>query len=124
MTIILKPLFTPYTNQEYFSILSVIMISGAFSFLMMFPLTRWTIRLITRVDYHVLLWGALGLCCLIVGGLCGWMGLFLMIVSTGIGLIPAFYHSRKSNCMAVLLVWMVLSMSGHGPAILRFFRLD
>ncbi|HOE28263.1 MAG: tripartite tricarboxylate transporter permease [Candidatus Aureabacteria bacterium] len=124
MTIILKPLFTPYTNQEYFSILSVIMISGALSFLMMFPLTRWTIRLITRVDYHVLLWGALGLCCLIVGGLCGWMGLFLMIVSTGIGLIPAFYHSRKSNCMAVLLVWMVLSMSGHGPAILRFFRLD
>ncbi len=51
----------------------MIMISGALSFLMMFPLTRWTIRLITRVDYHVLLWGALGLCCLIVGGsAAGW----------------------------------------------------
>jgi putative membrane protein len=124
MTIILKPLFTPYTNQEYFMILSVIMISGALSFLMMFPLTRWTILLITHVDYHTILWFALAICCVIVWGLTGWMGMFLMAVSTGIGLIPAFYHSRKSNCMAVLLVWMVLSQGGHGPAILKFFHLD
>ena len=124
MTIILKPLFTPYTNQEYFMILSVIMISGALSFLMMFPLTRWTILLITHVDYHTILWVALAICFLIIWGLTGWMGMFLMAVSTGIGLIPAFYHSRKSNCMAVLLVWMVLSQGGHGPAILKFFHLD
>jgi len=124
MTIILKPLFTPYTSQEYCTILAVIMISGAISFLMMFPLTRWTIRLITHVDYHWILYGALALCFAIVWGLTGWMGVFLMTVATGIGLIPAFYHSRKSNCMAVLLVWMVISMSGHGPAVLRFFHLD
>lgn len=124
MTIILKPLFTPRSAQDYFMILAVILISGSLSFLMMFPLTRWTIRLITRVDYHWILYGALVLCFAIVGGLTGWMGLFLMIVATGIGLIPAFYHSRKSNCMAVLLVWMVISMSGHGPAVLKFFHLD
>jgi len=124
MTIILKPIFTPRTVQEYYQILSVVMISGALSFLMMFPLTRWTIRLITRVDYHVVLWIALAIVIAIVYPLTGWMGMFLMAVSTGIGLIPAFYHSRKSNCMAVLLVWMALSMGGHGPALLHFFRLD
>jgi len=124
MTIILTPLFTPYTAQEYFMILSVIMISGAVSFLLMFPLTRWTIRLITRVDYHVLLWIALLIVFAIVYGLTGWMGMFLMAVSTGIGLIPTFYHSRKSNAMAILLVWMVISLGGHGPAVLKFFGLD
>jgi putative membrane protein len=124
MTIILKPLFTPYTAQEYYMILSVIMISGALSFLFMFPLTRWTIHLITHVDYHVLLWIALGIVFVIVYGLTGWMGMFLMAVSTGIGLIPTLYHSRKSNAMAVLLVWMVISMGGHGPAVLKFFHLD
>jgi len=124
MTIILTPLFTPYTAQEYFMILSVIMISGAVSFLLMFPLTRWTIRLITRVDYHVLLWIALLIVFAIVYGLTGWMGMFLMAVSTGIGLITTFYHSRKSNAMAILLVWMVISLGGHGPAVLKFFGLD
>jgi putative membrane protein len=124
MAIILKPIFTPYTFQEYLGILAVIMISGALSFLMMFPLTRWTIKLITRVDYHYVLWAALGIIFLIVWGLMGWMGMFLMAVGTGIGLIPAFYHSRLSNSMALLLIWMSLSMGGHGADILKFFHLD
>ena len=123
MAIILKPIFTPQTYQDYFSILAVIMISGALSFLLMFPLAKWTILLITRVHYHVILWFALVLVIAIVYGLMGWSGLALMTVSTGIGLIPTFYHSRKSNAMAVLLVWMTLSMGGHGEAVLKFFRL-
>jgi putative membrane protein len=124
MAIILKPIFTPYTPEEYFGILAVIMISGAISFLMMFPLTRWTIKLITRVDYHHILFGALGIIFIIVWGLTGWMGIFLMAVGTGIGLIPAFYHSRLSNSMALLLIWLAISMGGHGPAVLKFFHLD
>lgn len=124
MSIILKPVFTPYTIEEYFQILAVMMISGALSFLMMFPLTRWTIRLITYVDYHHVLWGALVIIFIIVWGLTGWMGLFLMAVGTGIGLIPAFYHSRLSNSMALLLIWLAISMGGHGPEVLRFFHLD
>ncbi|MDD5557919.1 MAG: tripartite tricarboxylate transporter permease [bacterium] len=123
MAILMKPIFTPYTMQDYFQILSVILISGALSFLLMFPLTRWTVCLITRYDYHIILWIALVLVVAIVWGLMGWMGIFLMTVSTGIGLIPALYHSRKSNAMAVLLVWMTLSMGGHGEAVLKFFRL-
>jgi putative membrane protein len=123
MAIIMKPIFTPYTYQDYFQILAVILISGALSFLMMFPLTRWTIKLITRVDYHVVLWIALGVVIAIVYGLMGVQGLFLMTVATGIGLIPAFYHARKSNAMAVLLVWMTFSMGGHGEAVLKFFHL-
>ena len=124
MSIILKPIFTPYTFEEYFQILAVMMISGALSFLMMFPLTRWTIKLITHVDYHHILWGALGIIFIIVWGLTGWMGIFLTAVGTGIGLIPAFYHSRLSNSMALLLIWLAISMGGHGPEVLKFFHLD
>ncbi|MCX6353997.1 MAG: tripartite tricarboxylate transporter permease [Candidatus Aureabacteria bacterium] len=124
MTIILKPVFTPYTFEEYYQILAVMMISGALSFFMMFPLTRWTIKLITRVDYHYIYFAALAIIFIIVWSLTGWMGMFLMAVGTGIGLIPAFYHSRLSNSMALLLIWMALSMAGHGPAVLKFFHLD
>lgn len=124
MTIILKPVFTPYTFEDYYQILAVMMISGALSFFMMFPLTRWTIKLITHVDYHHIYFAALAIIFIIVWSLTGWMGMFLMAVGTGIGLIPAFYHSRLSNSMALLLIWMALSMAGHGPAVLHFFGLD
>jgi putative membrane protein len=123
MAILMKPIFTPYTVQDYFRILAVILISGSMSFLLMFPLTRFAIKLVTKYDYHVVLWFALGIVLAIVYGLMGWQGMFLMTVATGIGLIPALYHSRKSNAMAVLLVWMTISMGGHGEAVLKFFRL-
>lgn len=123
MAILMKPIFTPDTVYDYYRILAVVMISGALSFLLMFPLTKFAIKLITKMDYHVVLWIALVIVLVIVYGLMGWSGMFLMTVATGIGLIPALFHARKSNAMAVLLVWMTLSMAGHGEAVLKFFRL-
>ena len=53
----------------------------------------------------------------VVFGLFGWAGLALMTVATGIGLIPVYYHSRRMNCMGVLLVPITLNMAGLGPHI-------
>jgi TctA family transporter len=54
----------------------------------------------------------------------GWGGLLIMVVSTGIGLIPVVFYSRRSNCMGVLLIPVALDMAGYGPAVARFMGLQ
>ena len=53
----------------------------------------------------------------------GFPGIAVMLVSTGIGMIPVFFHSRRMNCMGVLLIPVMLNMSGHGPIIAHWMGL-
>jgi putative membrane protein len=47
-----------------------------------------------------------------------------MSVSTGIGLIPVLFHSRRSHCMGVLLIPVALDMAGYGATIARWLGLS
>ncbi len=53
----------------------------------------------------------------VVGGVTGWRGLLVTFAATGIGLIPVMFHSRRMNCMGVLLLPMLLNMAGLGSAV-------
>jgi putative membrane protein len=59
----------------------------------------------------------------VVYALFGWIGLGLMTVATAIGLIPVYYHSRRMNCMGVLLLPIALNMGDLGPAVVRLMGL-
>jgi TctA family transporter len=50
-------------------------------------------------------------------GMTGWTGLLVTVAATGIGLIPVMYHSRRMNCMGVLLIPILLNMAGLGPTV-------
>jgi len=101
----------------------VIIFSGSISFLMLLKFSEWTLKMLKYVDYHDLYWFALVLITGLVGALTGFAGLFTMLVGTFIGMVPVFYHSRRSNCMAVLLVPICLNMAGYGDAVASFFGL-
>ena len=60
---------------------------------------------------------------LVVLGLTGLSGLLIMVTATFIGLIPVLYHSRRMNCMGVLLVPIFLNMAGWSPVVLKFLGL-
>lgn len=120
---IIKGLYTPHTWGDYYLALGSIALSGAVSFLLMSPLTKWTLRLMKIVDYRLISVFALGIIIALVFSITGWTGLFIMTVSTGIGLIPVLFGSRRLNCLGVLLLPIACNMSGIGEPIAAFLGL-
>lgn len=120
---ILQGLYLPQTTGDYFLALGCIALSGATAFLMMPLLTKGIIRLIERIDYRLVSIFALLIIVSLVLALTGGIGLFIMTVSTGIGLIPVLFGSRRLNCLAILLLPIACNMSGVGESIASFLEL-
>ena len=120
---ILKGLYTPRTWGDYYLALGSIAIAGGLSFLLMSPLTKWTLKLMKKVDYRIISLFALGIIIALVFSITGWVGLFVMSVGTGIGLIPVLFGSRRLNCLGVLLLPIACNMSGIGEPIANFLGL-
>ena len=104
-------------------ILAAIAISGGVSFLLMGPLTRWTIRFIEKVNYRNASSLALGIILVLVWLMTGWGGMAVMLISTGIGLIPVLFGSRRLNCLGVLLLPIACNMSGFGQQVAHWLGL-
>ncbi|MEI8205270.1 MAG: tripartite tricarboxylate transporter permease [Kiritimatiellales bacterium] len=121
--LIIKGLYTPHTWGDYYLALGSIALSGAVSFLLMSPLTKWTLKLIKVVDYRHISIFSLGIIIALVFVITGWVGLFIMTVATGIGLIPVLFGSRRLNCLGVLLLPIACNMSGVGEPIAAFLGL-
>jgi putative membrane protein len=119
----IKGISVPRGYGDYFMVLGAIAIAGATSFLMMGPLTRATIRFIEKVHYRNASTLALVIILAIVYLMTGWGGLVVMIVATGIGLIPVLFASRRLNCLGVLLLPIACNMSGFGQQIAMWLRL-
>ncbi|HNY12996.1 MAG TPA: hypothetical protein PKK26_15520, partial [Candidatus Wallbacteria bacterium] len=78
-------------------------------------------HLVEAIDYKYF---SMAGCVILVGltaWICSWQGLVLLAVSTALGLVPNFWHSRRLNLLAVLMVPISFNMAGIGPAVARFF---
>jgi len=120
---IIKGLYTPHTWGDYYLALGSIALSGALSFLLMSPLTKWTLKLMKKVDYRLISVFALSIIIALVFSITSWVGLFIMTVATGIGLLPVLFGSRRLNCLGVLLLPIACNMSGIGEPIAAFLGL-
>jgi putative membrane protein len=121
--LIVKGLYTPHTWGDYYLALGSIALSGAVSFLLLSPLTRWTLKLMDKVDYRHISVFSLGIIVALVFVITGWAGLFIMTVATGIGLLPVLFGSRRLNCLGVLLLPIACNMSGVGEPVAAFLGL-
>jgi putative membrane protein len=120
---IIKGLYTPRTYYDYFMIVGAIALSGGISYLMMEPLTKGIIRLIERFNYRIISVVALLIIVFMVFLVTSWVGLFIMMVGTGIGLLPVLFASRRLNCLGILLLPIACNMAGFGPKIAAFLGL-
>lgn len=123
MSWMVRPFYQPHTFEDYWRIMGVIMLSTGISFLLLLFYSRLVIRLINKINYRSLSVATFFLLVTVVFIISGWMGLALMTVATGIGLIPVYYHSRRMNCMGVLLVPITLNMAGLGPKVAHLLGL-
>ncbi|MBN2054424.1 tripartite tricarboxylate transporter permease [bacterium] len=122
LAVILRPVFSARPG-DYWLMLAVVIFVGCLSMLLMMRFAKWTLALLAKIDYRNLYIGAAVLVFAIIIGLTGLPGLFVATVATLIGSIPVFYHCRRSNCMAVLLVPIALNMAGYGSDILDLLGL-
>jgi putative membrane protein len=120
---LMQGLYTPRTQHDFLLVLASIAISGAVAFLMMPFCTRLVIRLIERINYRAVSILSLAVILAMVLGITGWRGLAVMLVGTGIGLLPVLFGSRRLNCLGVLLLPMACNMSGFGQNIAQFLGL-
>ena len=123
MAWMLRTLYVPRTMGDFYVALAAMFLAGAISCPLMLWLSRRTIGVLGRFDYRWASVATLAIIVAIVAGLTGWPGMFIMIVASGIGLIPVFFHSRRMNCMGVLLIPIMCNMAGFGPAIARILGL-
>jgi putative membrane protein len=119
----LKPYYTAYTIADYWRIMAVMAISGGLSFLLLLPLSRFMIKLVTKINYRSVSIITTFILFAIVFAMAGWMGLLIMLVATCIGLIPVLWHSRRMNCLGILLIPMFLNMAGLGVPVLQFLKI-
>ncbi len=89
--------------------------AGGMAFIALHFLSRWLGKIVHRINYQIVSIITLALLLAVIFGLTRWMGLFIMTVSTAIGLIPVLFGSRRLNCLGVLLVPISLNMAGLGP---------
>jgi putative membrane protein len=120
---IITPVANTFTLKEYFLFVMLMLIATGFSFLLLFPFTRFCIWLVGVIDYHLVSWVALFLVVPAVFWYTGIGGMFIMAVATGLGLLPVLFQARRMNLMGVLLLPVCLNMAGYGSDILRLLGL-
>jgi putative membrane protein len=116
-------LYTPGTPQMYYIAVAALAVSGAVSFLLLIPYSRFAVRFLVRLDYRVVNIGTLIIILIVLLLTTGLTGLLIAIPATAIGSIPSFFGTRRMNCLGVLLVPITLNMAGVGPEIARLLGL-
>ena len=112
-----KTLYVPAGISDYYLVLGSIAVAAGVSYLLMEPLTRLTVRFVSKFNYRHVSTVALVVIVLMVLLMTGWIGLFIAAVGTGIGLLPVLFGSRRLNCLGILLLPIACNMSGFGPRI-------
>ncbi len=123
MAWMLSGVYQPMGYGDYYMVLGVIAISGALSFVLLSFFSQAIIWLIKKINYRLISLFTFAFICIVIYNMGGWEALALMAVSTGIGMIPVFFHSRRMNCMGVLLIPVMLNMAGYGTIVANWMGL-
>lgn len=70
--------------------------------------SRLFVKLLANVNYPALCFSVLAFVVLLVGIFSGWKGLFVLSISTSIGLLPQLTGTPKQHCMGCLIVPVIL----------------
>ncbi len=123
MAWMMRPFFYADSYDSYWRMMGVILLSAGLAFILLMLLSRLMIKIVNKINYRSLSVVTFFILIAVVLFIGGPMGLALMTVGTGIGLVPVYYHSRRMNCMGVLLVPITINMAGYGPDVLRLLGL-
>jgi putative membrane protein len=107
----------PSGGFDYGMALASMAFAGLAVCLLVVPLTRVSLSVMSRYGSRSLSWAALALVLAIVLAMTGLPGLLVMLVATAIGLIPVLYGSRRMNALGVILLPLACNLSGVGQTV-------
>jgi putative membrane protein len=114
---LLRGLYLPAGQVDYLLVTGTVALSAALAFLLLEPVARAVVRLLSRMDARIPSAVALLILVGLVLVLTGLPGLLVLLPATGIGLLPVLFGSRRLNCLGILLLPLACNMSGFGPQI-------
>jgi putative membrane protein len=123
MAAMVSTIFTAYTPATYYTVAAAMTLSGGLAYFLLLLFSRWTAKVVARMSQHWLAAGTLIVLLVVVAGLTSWGGVAVMIVASGIGLIPVMWGSRRMNCLGVLLLPITLNLAGWGAGVAKLLGL-
>ena len=100
------------TAHDFFLLLSVILLVSGASVFTMLALSRIALRQVYRFDYRTMCISIVVMLLLLVTYFTGMTGLLVCIVGICIGVLPPLLGIKRSHCMGVLLVPVILWYGG------------
>ncbi|MEW6070314.1 MAG: tripartite tricarboxylate transporter permease [Candidatus Thermoplasmatota archaeon] len=117
LSVSINMFFIPETQEQFLIVAAIVAICGFVAFILLLAFSRVMIKVITKYSYRKLSLAVLLAIIGLVFVIGSWQGLVITFVASAIGLIPIMFHSRRINCLAVLLVPLWLNIGGYGSAI-------
>lgn len=111
--------YSPKEEWEFWLAAGAMVIAGLVAFGLLVVMSRALMKVAQGTFYKKVSAVILGVLLVIVYLMTSWEGLVLMVVATGIGMIPVMFRCRRTNCMGVLLIPIFLNMLGWGPRIVE-----
>ncbi|MCD6210858.1 MAG: tripartite tricarboxylate transporter permease [Methanophagales archaeon] len=95
-------------HPALFQLLIAVLTASAFSFFITRYMGKQVSLFFCRIPYRKMLFGIIISLTLLVFVITGWLGLLVLFVATTIGLIPIYTGVKRSNCMGVLLLPIII----------------
>lgn len=92
------------STQLVMQLFAVALIAASTAVPLCLLLTRAALNAINHVPYAAMVWGVVALITTLVLVITGWRGLLVLIVATGVGLIPAVVRCGRAHAMGCLLL--------------------
>lgn len=113
----LRACVSPYPAHLYWMVIAAAVLGGAIALCILPLLTNLALKISQKWGYRNISIISAIFIVILVTILSGVVGLGVMLVATGIGILPILYGTRRMNALGVILLPVACSMSGIAPAI-------
>lgn len=112
--VVISKILYHFGPNEIILLISSALIAVGISAMLALKISKKGLNLMRKIPYHKLSLLTIAFLILLVIILTGWIGLLILLVSTSIGLIAPLAGVKRSHCMGVLLLPVILFYSGVG----------
>ena len=104
----ISSLIESFNIKEILLFLSVALIAGSISVFLALKIGKIFSKLITKINYKILVISIISFITILTFFLTGPIGLFILLISTSIGIIPAIVKTSRTHAMGCLLLPVII----------------
>jgi putative membrane protein len=106
--IVVQELMNTITLPQFYMLIGIILMSGAISVVLALQCAKIFSSLIVKVNYKKLCYSVIAFVACLVFYFSGWIGLFILAVSTSLGMIAPLANVNRNHAMGCLLLPVIM----------------